>query len=182
MELVARTSELARVFGIDFFSVPCYIPLATSLLHPLSTLPKHTRLIHPLITLPDALSPRAAPPHPVPHPLTVCHTRSQVLNRGSQYRVESMLSRLGRTQDVTMPSPDKERVRQQPALEALPCILEPESRFYTSPVAVLDFRSLYPSVRVVRSTRRHHSACSTPPTMLALPAGTRTHRLDDNLC
>ena len=45
-----------------------------------------------------------------------------------------------------MPSPDKERVRQQPALEALPCILEPESRFYTSPVAVLDFRSLYPSV------------------------------------
>ncbi len=59
-----------------------------------------------------------------------------------------MLSRLGRTQDVTMPSPDKERVRQQPALEALPCILEPESRFYTSPVAVLDFRSLYPSVSV----------------------------------
>ena len=89
MELVARTSELARVFGIDFFSV---------------------------------------------------------LNRGSQYRVESMLSRLGRTQGATMPSPDKERVRQQPALEALPCILEPESRFYTSPVAVLDFRSLYPSV------------------------------------
>ena len=127
MELVARTSELARVFGIDFFSV---------------------------------------------------------LNRGSQYRVESMLSRLGRTQvrvrvrvrvrvnqnlnpnpnpnlnpnpnpspnpnqGATMPSPDKERVRQQPALEALPCILEPESRFYTSPVAVLDFRSLYPSVRVL---------------------------------
>ena len=72
-----------------------------------------------------------------------------VLNRGSQYRVESMLSRLGRTQGATMPSPDKERVRQQPALEALPCILEPESRFYTSPVAVLDFRSLYPSVRVL---------------------------------
>ena len=87
-------------------------------------------------------------PHPVPHSPTVCRTPSQVLNRGSQYRVESMLSRLGRTQDVTMPSPDKERVRQQPALEALPCILEPESRFYTSPVAVLDFRSLYPSVSV----------------------------------
>jgi len=34
MELVARTSELARVFGIDFFSVPCYTPLAHSLATP----------------------------------------------------------------------------------------------------------------------------------------------------
>jgi hypothetical protein len=63
MELVARTSELARVFGIDFFSVPCYTPLATSLLHPLSTLCWHTSVMHPLITLPGhAPSPRAARP------------------------------------------------------------------------------------------------------------------------
>ena len=31
MELVGRTSELARVFGIDFFSVPYYTLLAHSL-------------------------------------------------------------------------------------------------------------------------------------------------------
>ena len=34
----------------------------------------------------------------------------------------------------------------QPALEALPLILEPESRMYCSPVVVLDFQSLYPSL------------------------------------
>ena len=81
MELVARTSELARVFGIDFFSVPCYTPLAPSLLHPLSTLPEHTRSIHPLITLPDALSSRAAPPHRVPHSLAGAQPRLAVSRR-----------------------------------------------------------------------------------------------------
>ncbi len=34
----------------------------------------------------------------------------------------------------------------QPALEALPLIMEPESRMYCSPVVVLDFQSLYPSL------------------------------------
>eukprot|EP00967_Tisochrysis_lutea_P065846 scaffold85693_cov17-Tisochrysis_lutea.AAC.1 len=33
----------------------------------------------------------------------------------------------------------------QPAMEALPLVMEPESRMYTSPVLVLDFQSLYPS-------------------------------------
>ena len=32
------------------------------------------------------------------------------------------------------------------APECLPLILEPESRFYTDPVVVLDFQSLYPSI------------------------------------
>ena len=31
-------------------------------------------------------------------------------------------------------------------MEAVPLILEPESRFYTDPVLVLDFQSLYPSI------------------------------------
>jgi DNA polymerase elongation subunit (family B) len=30
-------------------------------------------------------------------------------------------------------------------MDAMPLILEPESRLYTSPVIVLDFQSLYPS-------------------------------------
>ena len=30
-------------------------------------------------------------------------------------------------------------------MEALPLVMEPESRMYASPVVVLDFQSLYPS-------------------------------------
>lgn len=40
------------------------------------------------------------------------------------------------------------QVRFQAAAEALPLILEPESAFYTSPVLVLDFQSLYPSMMI----------------------------------
>ena len=32
------------------------------------------------------------------------------------------------------------------ALECLPLILEPESKFYSDPVLLLDFQSLYPSI------------------------------------
>lgn len=89
LDLVARTSEQARIFGIDFFSV---------------------------------------------------------LSRGSQYRVESMLLRLAHTQNFVMLSPSKEQVARQPAMECLPLVMEPESKMYTDPVAVLDFQSLYPSM------------------------------------
>lgn len=43
-------------------------------------------------------------------------------------------------------SPTKEQVGGQPAMEALPLVMEPESRFYHDPVLVLDFQSLYPSI------------------------------------
>ncbi|GFH23879.1 DNA polymerase, partial [Haematococcus lacustris] len=85
---VGRTAEMARAFGIDFFSV---------------------------------------------------------LSRGSQYRVESLLVRLAHTQNYVMLSPSREQVGGQPAMEAIPLVMEPESRMYTSPVVVLDFQSLYPS-------------------------------------
>ena len=88
IDLVGRTAEFAKVFGIDFFSV---------------------------------------------------------LSRGSQYRVESLLVRLAHTQNYVMMSPSKEQVANQPAMEALPLVMEPESRFYPDPVVVLDFQSLYPS-------------------------------------
>ena len=42
--------------------------------------------------------------------------------------------------------PWRVQVASQPALESIPLILEPDSQFYASPVVVLDFRSLYPSI------------------------------------
>ncbi|XP_058083823.1 DNA polymerase zeta catalytic subunit isoform X2 [Magnolia sinica] len=89
LDMINRTSELARVFGIDFFSV---------------------------------------------------------LSRGSQYRVESMFLRLAHTQNYLAISPGRHQVASQPAMECLPLVMEPESGFYTDPVVVLDFQSLYPSM------------------------------------
>ncbi|KAI3694970.1 hypothetical protein L1987_77956 [Smallanthus sonchifolius] len=89
LDMINRTSELARVFGIDFFSV---------------------------------------------------------LSRGSQYRVESMLVRLAHTQNYLAISPGSQQVACQPAMECLPLVMEPESGFYSDPVIVLDFQSLYPSM------------------------------------
>ncbi|KAF5178796.1 Dna polymerase zeta catalytic subunit [Thalictrum thalictroides] len=89
LDMINRTSELARVFGIDFFSV---------------------------------------------------------LSRGSQYRVESMFLRLAHTQNYLAISPGNQQVASQPAMECLPLVMEPESRFYSDPVIVLDFQSLYPSM------------------------------------
>ncbi|KAI3752468.1 hypothetical protein L2E82_24501 [Cichorium intybus] len=89
LDMVNRTSELARVFGIDFFSV---------------------------------------------------------LSRGSQYRVESMLLRLAHTQNYLAISPGSQQVANQPAMECIPLVMEPESGFYSDPVIVLDFQSLYPSM------------------------------------
>lgn len=91
LDLINRTSELARVFGIDFFSV---------------------------------------------------------LSRGSQYRVESMFLRLAHTQNYLSISPGNLQVANQPAMECLPLVMEPESSFYADPVVVLDFQSLYPSMMI----------------------------------
>ncbi|KAL0387485.1 UNVERIFIED_CONTAM: DNA polymerase zeta catalytic subunit [Sesamum radiatum] len=89
LDMINRTSELARVFGIDFFSV---------------------------------------------------------LSRGSQYRVESMFLRLAHTQNYLAISPGSHQVANQPAMECLPLVMEPESSFYADPVMFLDFQSLYPSM------------------------------------
>jgi DNA polymerase zeta len=89
LDLIGRTSEMARLFGIDFFSV---------------------------------------------------------LTRGSQYRVEAVMCRISRPLKFVMPSPSRDQVASQAAMECLPLVMEPRSRFYSSPVCVLDFQSLYPSI------------------------------------
>ncbi|CAK7207706.1 DNA polymerase zeta [Sporothrix eucalyptigena] len=90
-ELVSRTSEQARVLGVDFASV---------------------------------------------------------LERGSQFKVESVMLRVAKPENFVMPSPSHEQVGQQNAAECTPLVLEPRSAFYSSPVVVLDFTSLYPSLMI----------------------------------
>lgn len=69
-----------------------------------------------------------------------------VFYRGSQFKVESLLTRLAKQGNYLMISPSKKQVGQQNALEYIPLVMEPETKFYKSPVLVLDFQSLYPSI------------------------------------
>lgn len=98
LNILGRTGELARVFGVDFMDV---------------------------------------------------------IIRGSQFRVESMLGRVALTRDFLLLSAAREEVFQQPAVEALPLVMEPQSALYVDPVIVLDFQSLYPSVIIA------HNLCYT---------------------
>lgn len=90
-EIVPRTSEQARLLGVDFFSV---------------------------------------------------------ISRGSQFKVESTMFRIAKPENFVLISPSRKQVGLQNALECLPLVMEPQSDFYTSPLLVLDFQSLYPSVMI----------------------------------
>ena len=90
-ELIPRTSEQARLLGVDFFSV---------------------------------------------------------FSRGSQFKVESLMFRIAKPENFILISPSRKQVGQQNALECLPLVMEPQSAFYPSPLLVLDFQSLYPSVMI----------------------------------
>ena len=70
----------------------------------------------------------------------------ETVSRGSQFRVESFMQRVARPFSYIMPSPSKEQIMRQNRQEAIPLVMEPFSGFYTDPVVVLDFRSLYPSI------------------------------------
>ncbi|KAK1909345.1 hypothetical protein P3342_011424 [Pyrenophora teres f. teres] len=71
-----------------------------------------------------------------------------VISRGSQFKVESTMFRIAKPENFILVSPSRKQVGQQNALECLPLVMEPQSAFYTSPVLVLDFQSLYPSVMI----------------------------------
>lgn len=90
-DIIARTSEQARLLGVDFFSV---------------------------------------------------------FSRGSQFKVESIMFRIAKPENFMLVSPNRKQVGGQNALECLPLVMEPQSAFYNSPLIVLDFQSLYPSVMI----------------------------------
>ena len=71
-----------------------------------------------------------------------------VLSRGSQYRVESMMLRTAKPMNYIPLSPSVQQRARMKAPECIPLTLEPESKFYTEPVVVLDFQSLYPSIMI----------------------------------
>lgn len=71
-----------------------------------------------------------------------------VIYRGSQYKVESLLSRICRRENYLMFSPSQKNVRTQKPLESIALIMEPDSQMYIDPLVVLDFQSLYPSIMI----------------------------------
>ncbi|KAH8370569.1 hypothetical protein KR093_004143 [Drosophila rubida] len=70
----------------------------------------------------------------------------EVLSRGSQFRVESMMLRIAKPKNLVPLSPSVQQRAHMRAPEYLALIMEPESRFYADPLIVLDFQSLYPSM------------------------------------
>ncbi|XP_076640510.1 DNA polymerase zeta catalytic subunit isoform X1 [Colletes latitarsis] len=70
----------------------------------------------------------------------------EVFSRGSQFRVESMMLRLAKPLNYIPVSPSVQQRAKMRAPESLPLIMEPKSAFYTDPLIVLDFQSLYPSI------------------------------------
>ncbi|KAK0182998.1 hypothetical protein PV327_001077 [Microctonus hyperodae] len=75
----------------------------------------------------------------------------EVFSRGSQFRVESIMLRLAKPLNFVAVSPSAQQRASMRAMEALPLIMEPESMFYSNPIVVLDFQSLYPSIIIAHN-------------------------------
>ena len=86
------------------------------------------------------------------------------------------------------------QVGRQPAMEAIPLVMEPESTMYSDPVVVLDYQSLYPSQIIAYNlcfcTCLGRPAHASDPSQahklgassLCLPAGTLTGSLAPDKC
>ena len=70
------------------------------------------------------------------------------LTRGSQYRVEGVLSKLAKSKNYTLLSATRQQLLNQSSPKFTPIVLEPPKNFYYNPVIVLDFQSLYPSIMI----------------------------------
>ena len=63
-----------------------------------------------------------------------------------QYRVESMMLRVAKPMNYIPVTPSMQQRAQQRVPQCIPLVMEPESRFYSNSMVVLDFQSLYPSI------------------------------------
>ena len=71
---------------------------------------------------------------------------NDVIARGTQFRVESMMLRLLKRHEYITVSPSvRQRSKMLPP-SVIPLIMEPRGSYFTEPVVVLDFQSLYPSI------------------------------------
>jgi len=62
-----------------------------------------------------------------------------VMTRGSQFRVESILSRIAKKNDHLLLSASSHQVSKQRNLEVVPLVIEPDPKFYVNPVIIVDF-------------------------------------------
>ena len=59
-----------------------------------------------------------------------------------------MMLRIAKPMDYVPVSPSVQQRSRMLALDCIPLTMEPESKFYTEPVVVVDFQSLYPSIMI----------------------------------
>ncbi len=59
-----------------------------------------------------------------------------------------MMLRIAKPLNYIPVSPSVQQRARMRAPECIPLTLEPESKFYSDPVVVLDFQSLYPSIMI----------------------------------
>ena len=70
------------------------------------------------------------------------------LTRGSQYKVEGVLSHLAKSKNVLLLSATREQLIYQSPPKFTPIVMEPPKNIFYNPIIVLDFQSLYPSIMI----------------------------------
>ena len=70
------------------------------------------------------------------------------LTRGSQYKVEGVLSHLAKNKNVALLSATRDQLINQSPPKFTPMVMEPPKNIFYNPVIVLDFQSLYPSIMI----------------------------------
>ena len=86
------------------------------------------------------------PREPVCRECSAAHSFLRRRRTRFQYRVEAVLFRVLKPLHYAAISANKIQVANQPSIEVIPMVMEPRSSFYSDPVVVLDFQSLYPSM------------------------------------
>ena len=73
---------------------------------------------------------------------------SEVFSRGTQFRIESMMLRITKSNNYLPITRNREQVARQRQPQFIPLVMEPLVNYTTDPVVVLDFQSLYPSMMI----------------------------------